>query len=76
MFGKFVRATLTIGACVLLAAIMRFIVPYLLPYQGASDSLLYRSFTGITDNVLLIMLLAIGAGILARAIVESDAGVR
>lgn len=76
MFGAYIRAGVTVGIAVLSAAILRFIVPYFLVYQGPSDSLLYKSFEGISENALFIMLAAIGAGLLARAVVESNMGVR
>jgi hypothetical protein len=75
MFGNYVESALTIGVAVLSAAILQFIIPYLLPFQGPSDSMLYRAFDGIAENALLIMLVAIAAGVLARAVVESR-GVR
>lgn len=76
MFGAYIRAVLTIGGAVLAAAILDAVGGFLLPYQGAEGSLLYRSFAGIIDNALFIMLIAIGAGVIARAVTESDAGVR
>lgn len=76
MFGAYIRATITVGVAVLTAAILNFIVPFFLRFQGPTDSLLYRSFAGIAENSLLIMLVAIGAGLLARAVAESQAGVR
>jgi hypothetical protein len=76
MFGAYIRAVLTIGVAVLAAAILDVVGGFLLPYQGTSDNLLYRSFAGVIDNALFIMLLAIGAAVLARAVVESNAGVR
>ena len=76
MFGAYIRAAMLLGAAVLVGAILQFIVPFLLPYQGAEDGLLYQSFQGIADNAIFIMLIAVGAGLLARAVVESNAGVR
>lgn len=76
MWGAYIRAAVTVGIAVLSAALLQFIVPYLLEYQGPSDSLLYRSFEGLAENALFIMLAAVGAGLLARAVVESNMGVR
>lgn len=76
MFGAYIRAVLTIGVAVLSAAVLQFVMPFFLQFQGEPDSLLYRSFAGIADNALFIMLVAIAAGVLARAVVESNAGVR
>jgi len=75
MFGSYIRAALTIGVAVLSASVLQFAVPFLLPYQGPQDSMLYNAFSGIADNALLIMLVAIAGGVLARAVVESR-GVR
>ena len=74
MFGAYLRAALTIGVAVLSAAILQFIVPFFLPYQGAESSMLYNAFSTISDNALLLMLAGIAAGVLARSVVES--GVR
>jgi hypothetical protein len=76
MFGAYIRATITVGIAVLSAAILKFIVPMLLPYIGPEDSYLYNAFNGVAQNALLIMLAAIAAGLIARAVAESNAGVR
>ena len=74
MFGAYVRAALTIGVAVLSAAVLQFAIPFLLPYQGPPDSMLYNAFATVGENALLIMLAASAAGVLARSVVES--GVR
>ena len=74
MFGAYLRAALTIGVAVLSAAVLQFAIPFLLPYQGPPDSMLYNAFATVGENALLIMLAAIAAGVLARSVVES--GVR
>lgn len=76
MWGAYIRAALYIAGGVLTGAILQFIVPYMLPYQGPEGSLLYRSFNAVAENAIFIMLIAVGAGLLARAVVESNAGVR
>jgi len=76
MFGGYIRAVLNIGAAVLVASLLSFIALFFLPYLGPTDGLLYRSFNGILDNALFIFLIAIGAAVIARAVVESNAGVR
>ena len=76
MFGAYVRGGLTIGVAVLAAALLEYMIPFLLPYQGAEDSLLYQSFDFLASNALFIMLIAVAAGVLARAVVESSPGVR
>jgi len=76
MFGRYLRAPLTIGVSVLSAAILNFIVPFLLPYQGPEDGMLYQAFAAVANNGLLLMLVAVAAGVLAAAVKESNAGVR
>ena len=71
MFGAYVRAAGTAAFAVLAAALLQFLTPLLLDYLGPQDSLLYRSFSGLSENALIIMLVAIGAGVIARAVVES-----
>jgi len=76
MFGRYFRAAITVGIAVLSAAILNFVVPFLLPYQGPQDSMLYQSFAAVADNSLFVMLVAVAAGVLAAAVKESNAGVR
>lgn len=71
MFGAYVRAAATIAFAVLAAAVLQFIVAPLLGFLGPESSLLYRSFSGVADNALVIMLIAVGAGVIARAVTES-----
>lgn len=76
MFGAYLRAGITIGIAVLSGSILQFIVPFFLEFQGAEDSLLYRSFEALAENAIFIMLIAVAAGLLARSVVESGPGVR
>jgi hypothetical protein len=76
MFGVYIRAVLGIGGAVLVASMLSFIGLFFLPLLGPADGLLYRSFSGILDNALFIFLVGIGAAVIARAVVESSAGVR
>ncbi|MFP4218496.1 MAG: hypothetical protein ACLFR6_06625 [Salinarchaeum sp.] len=76
MFGAYIRAGITIAAAVLVSAILKFIVPFLLPYQGPEDGILYQSFDALAENSLFIMLIAVAAGVLAAAVAESKTGVR
>jgi hypothetical protein len=73
MFGAYLRAALTLAFAVLIAAVLQFVVSPLLTFLGPESSLLYRSFNGLAENALLIMALAVGAGVIARAITESGA---
>jgi hypothetical protein len=74
MFGAYLRGALTIGVAVLSAAVLQYVVPYLLPYQGPEDSMLYTGFATLADNAIVIMLAAVAAGVLTRAVVESGPG--
>lgn len=74
MFGAYARAGLTIGVAVLSAAILEYLIPFFLPYQGPESSLLFRSFSFLAENALFIMLIAVAAGVLTRAVVESGPG--
>jgi hypothetical protein len=76
MFGGYIRPVLNIGAAVLVASLLSFIALFFLPLLGPTDAMLHRSIKGIIDNALFIMLIAIGASVIARAVVESNAGVR
>lgn len=71
MFGSYLRAALTVPIAIVAAGIIQFATPFFLPYMGPQESLLYRSFDFLGGNALLIMLLAIGAGVMARAYLES-----
>ena len=46
------------------------------PFVGPEEGLLYRSFDWLGTNALLIMLVAVAAGVLAGAAAESNPGVR
>jgi len=73
MFGAYVRAAATLAFAVLAAAVLQFLIAPFLGFLGPETSLLYRSFSGVAENALLIMALAIGAGVIARAVTESGA---
>ncbi|MDR9382193.1 MAG: hypothetical protein RI560_11080 [Natronomonas sp.] len=73
MFGNYARAPLNIGIAVLVGALLKFIVPFFLPFFPA-DSMLYGVFNGVSENALFIMLAAIGAALLAAAVTESKVG--
>ena len=71
MFSAYIRAALSIGAAVLVGGLLEFIVPFMLPYQGAEGDLLYDVFAATADHGLLVMVIAVAVGLLARATVES-----
>jgi len=72
MFGAYVRGGATIVIAVLVGALLQFIVPMFLPYLGPDDSLLVQSFSALAENAVFIGLIAVAAGVLARAVVESN----
>jgi hypothetical protein len=75
MFGRYARAALAIPIAVVCAGILEYILPFFLPFM-AKGGLLYRSFDWLGSNSLLLMLVAIAAGVLAGAAAESNPGVR
>jgi len=72
MFGAYARAALAIPLAVLVDGILDFIGPAFLPLLGSEGAPLYEGFSALIENSLLIMLVAIAAGVLARAVVESN----
>ena len=74
MFGAWIRAGITTTAVALVGAVLRFFLPYVQPYLGQKDELLYQSFNVLGNNVVLLGLIAVGAGVLAAATAESSAG--
>ena len=76
MFGAYARAGLAIPIAVLLGGILEYALPFFMPLMGSDQTMLYRAFDFLTEYGVFIMLLAIGAGVLARAYVESTPGVR
>ena len=74
MYWAYIRAGITTVAVSLIGAVLNFILPYILPYLGPEDELLYQSFNTLGSNVILIGLIAVGAGVLAAATAESSVG--
>jgi len=74
MYGAYIRGGITAGAVALVGAVLNFILPYLLPLMGPQDEILYQTFSSVGNNVVLIGLIAVGAGIMAAATAESNAG--
>lgn len=75
MFGAYARAALAIPIAVLMGGFLEYVVPFFLPLMGSQDGLLYSSFDFLSQNGIFLMLLAVAAGVLARAYVESTSGV-
>ena len=76
MFGAYGRAALEIPIAVLMGGILEFVLPFFLPLMGSEETMLYRSFEFLTQYGMFLMIVAVGAGVLARAYVESTPGVR
>jgi hypothetical protein len=73
MYGAYLRGGITAAIVTLVGAVLRFILPYLLPYLGPEDGLIYQSFSALGSNIVLLGLIAVGAGVLAAAVTESNA---
>jgi len=73
MYGAYIRAGISAGAVTVLGAVLNFILPYLLPLLGPENEILYQTFNTLGNNVVLLGLLAVGAGVLAAATAESNA---
>ena len=76
MFAAYIRAAITLGIAVVVGVILQMVIPFFLPFQGPEDGLLFQSFSTVADHGILMMVTAIGVGLLARAVVESNVGVR
>ena len=70
MFGAFVRGGIGLGVAVVVGEILAFIIPFLLPYQGPEDSLFYRSLDALAEWGTFLLIAAVLAALLARAVVE------
>lgn len=73
MYGAYIRGGITTAGVALLGAVLNFVLPYLLPLLGPQDEILYQSFESLGSNVVLLGLIAVGAGIMAAATAESNA---
>lgn len=76
MFSKYLRDGINLGFAVLLAAILGFILQFFLPMMGPEDGLLRSAFASLDRWMLLLMIVAVLGGILARATVEGNLGGR
>jgi hypothetical protein len=74
MYGAYIRAGISAGAVTLLGAVLNFILPYLLPLLGPQDELLYQTFNTLGNNVVMLGLVAVAAGVMAAATAESSVG--
>jgi len=74
MLGAFVRAAATLAVGGFAGALLSWLVGQFLPFLGPQSGLLYRSFAGIADNAVLIIILSGIVTLLARANVERRLG--
>jgi len=72
MWGAVLRSALVAAAAALLAAVLSFILARLLPLMGPQDNLIYTSFASVADHALAVMFLAVLAGLIGRAVIESS----
>lgn len=72
MFGVTIRAAFTAALMPVAAAILGRILEELIPLFNAPDSMLAQTFTAVSDNALLIGLLAALVMLLAAAVTESE----
>ena len=72
MFSAYLRNAVNLAFAVLLAAILGFLIQFFLPYMGPQDGLFYQSFTALEQWALFLMIAAVLASILVRAVVESQ----
>lgn len=73
MYGAYIRGGITSAAVALIGAVLSFVLPYLLPHLGPEDELIYQLFNTLGNNFILVGLAAVGAGVLAAAVTESNA---
>ena len=71
MYGAYLRAVIALPGVVLVAKLIEWIVPFFLPYLPP-NSVLYRTFSGLVDNAMLIGLFAVAAGVIAAAAIQSN----
>ena len=77
MFSSYLRASVNLAFAVLLAAILGFILQFFMPMMGPQDGLLYSTFDALQTWMLFLMIVAVLAAILVRAVVERNmVGVR
>lgn len=76
MFGAYARAAVAVPVAILIGGIVEYAIPFFLPLMGSESGMLYSSFDFLSQNSIFLFLVAIGAGVLARAYVESTPGAR
>jgi hypothetical protein len=72
MYGAYIRGGITAVGVTVVGALLNFILPYITPYLGPKNELIYQSFDALGNNMILLGLVAVGAGILAAAVTESN----
>jgi hypothetical protein len=74
MLPTYFRAGINLAFAVLLAAILGFVLKYFIPLMGPPDSLLRSSFAALETWILFLMIVAILAGVLVRAVIQGSLG--
>ena len=74
MFSEYFRAGVNIAFAVLLAAILGFILQFFIPMMGPEDGLLRSTFEALDTWMLFLMITAVLAAVLTRALVERNIG--
>lgn len=72
MFGVTLRTVLQAAIMPLAAAMLGRVLEEMIPLFNAPDSMLAAAFTAVSNNALLIGLLAAGVTLLASAVTESE----
>jgi len=74
MFSAYLRAGINLGFAVLLASILGFVLQFFMPMMGPEDGLLYSTFDALDTWMLFLMISAVLAAVLTRAVVERNVG--
>jgi len=74
VFSSYLRGAVNLVFAVLLAAILSFVLAFFIPMMGPEDSLLRGTFEALDSWMLFLMVGAVLASILARALVEGNVG--
>jgi len=72
MFSAYLRAGINLAFAVLLASILGYVLQFFQPMMGPEDGLLYRTFDALDTWMLFLMVTAVLAAVLTRAVVERD----
>lgn len=74
MFGDLVRAALSIPIAVLVGKLLEWILGFILPLYASEDTNLYAALSAVQEHAIFIMLIGIGASLIARATIKARVG--